>query len=151
MGNICRSPTAEAVFRALVEEEGRTAEVESDSAGTGGWHAGSPPDERATEAAAQRGITLEGSARQVQLDDFRDFDLLVAMDAENVADLQRVAPDAEAAEKIRLFREYDPEAVADGDLDVPDPYYGGDEGFERVLDMVQRASQGLLDEVAPTR
>jgi protein-tyrosine phosphatase len=151
MGNICRSPTAEGVFRALVEEEGRTADVETDSAGTGGWHVGSAPDERATEAAARRGITLEGSARQVQLDDFRDFDLLVAMDAENVADLQRVAPDAEAAGKIRLLREYDPEAATEGDLDVPDPYYGGDDGFERVLDMVQRASRGLLDEVAPSR
>jgi protein-tyrosine phosphatase len=151
MGNICRSPTAEAVFRALVEEEGRTAEVEIDSAGTGGWHVGAPPDERATEAAGRRGITVEGSARQVQPDDFREYDLLVAMDAENVADLQRVAPDPEAAAKIRLLREYDPEAVAQGDLDVPDPYYGGDDGFEQVLDMVQRASRGLLDEVAPTR
>jgi protein-tyrosine phosphatase len=151
MGNICRSPTAEAVFRALVEEEARTAEVEIDSAGTGGWHVGAPPDERATEAAGRRGIAIEGSARRVQVDDFRDFDLLVAMDAENVADLQRVAPDPESAAKIRLLREYDPEAAADGDLDVPDPYYGGDDGFEQVLDMVQRASRGLLDEVAPTR
>jgi protein-tyrosine phosphatase len=85
------------------------------------------------------------------LDDFRDFDLLVAMDAENLADLQRIAPDAESATKIRLMREYDPEAAAGGDLDVPDPYYGEDDGFERVLDMVQRASRGLLDEVAPAR
>jgi protein-tyrosine phosphatase len=150
MGNICRSPTAEGVFRALVEEEGRSAEVEIDSAGTGGWHVGAPPDERATEAAARRGITLEGSARQVVLDDFRDFDLLLAMDAENAADLQRVAPDAESAEKIRLFREYDPEAVAAGDLDVPDPYYGEDDGFERVLDMVERASRGLMEDVRST-
>jgi len=147
MGNICRSPTAEGVFRALAEEEG--VEVEIDSAGTGGWHVGAPPDERATSAAAARGIELAGGARQVRPEDFGEFDLIVAMDAENAAGLQRLAPDGEAAEKIRLMREFDPEAA--GDLDVPDPYYGGPDGFEDVLDMVERSSRGLLEEVRSTR
>jgi len=148
MGNICRSPTAEGVFRALAEEEG--VEVAIDSAGTGGWHAGAAPDERATAAAAERGIALTGAARRFDPGDFDRFDLIVAMDAENVAELQRVAPDGEAAAKIRLLREFDPEAAAAGDLDVPDPYYGGPDGFEDVLDMVQRASRGLLEEVRST-
>ena len=148
MGNICRSPTAEGVFRALAEEEG--VEVAIDSAGTGGWHAGAAPDERATAAAAERGIELTGAARRFDPGDFDRFELIVAMDAENVAELQRVAPDGEAAAKIRLLREFDPEAAAAGDLDVPDPYYGGPDGFEDVLDMVQRASRGLLEEVRST-
>lgn len=149
MGNICRSPTAEGVFRALAENE--AVEVEVDSAGTGSWHVGGPPDERATAAAAERGIELTGAARQVEPGDFDRFDLIVAMDADNVAGLQRVALDGEAAERIRLLREFDPEAAAAGDLDVPDPYYGGPDGFEDVLDMVERASAGLLDEVRSTR
>lgn len=149
MGNICRSPTAEGVFAALAEEAG--VDVEVDSAGTGGWHVGAPPDERATAAAAARGIKLTGGARQVRAEDFDEFDLIVAMDSDNVAGLQQVAPDGQAAEKIRLFREFDPEAAAAGDLDVPDPYYGGLGGFEDVLDMVERASAGLLEEVRSTR
>ena len=148
MGNICRSPTAEGVFRALAEEEG--VDVGIDSAGTGGWHVGAAPDERATAAAAARGIGLTGAARQFDAGDFDRFDLIVAMDAENVAEMQRVAPDGEAAAKIRLLREFDPEAAAAGDLDVPDPYYGGPDGFEDVLDMVQRATRGLLEEVRST-
>jgi protein-tyrosine phosphatase len=149
MGNICRSPTAEGVFSALAQDEG--VDVDVDSAGTGGWHVGAAPDERATAAAAARGIELTGGARQVRVQDFDEFDLIVAMDADNVAGLQQVAPDGEAAEKIRLFREFDPEAVAAGDLDVPDPYYGGPDGFEDVLDMTERASRGLLEEVRSTR
>ena len=146
MGNICRSPTAEGVFRALADEQG--VDVEIDSAGTGSWHVGAAPDERATAAAAERGIALIGAARQVEAADFDRFDLIVAMDADNVAGLQRLAPDGEAAEKIRLLREFDPEAG--GDLDVPDPYYGGPDGFEDVLDMVQRSSRALLEEVRST-
>ena len=137
-------------MRALVHEQGMEGEVEMDSAGTGGWHVGAAPDERATAAAARRGIELEGAARKVSGADFESFDLLVAMDAENAADLQRLAPDGEAAEKIRLLREYDPESVAAGDLDVPDPYYGGDHGFEEVLDIVDRADRGLLEEIRST-
>jgi protein-tyrosine phosphatase len=144
MGNICRSPTAEAVMRAVVAREGLDGEVRIDSAGTGSWHVGNPPDRRSTAAAEARGIVLEGAARQVTAEDFEDYDLLLAADAENVADLRRLAPDARAAEKIVLLRQFDPEAVAAGDLDVPDPYYGGPSGFEDVLDLVETACEGLL-------
>ena len=147
MGNICRSPTAEAVFASLLREEGLEREIEIDSAGTGGWHAGDPPDARATRAASARGIELTGAARQVRPADFEDFDLLVAMDADNARDLRALAPDAEAEAKVVLLREYDPTAVAAGDLDVADPYYGGPDGFEQVLDDVERAARGLLDDL----
>jgi protein-tyrosine phosphatase len=143
MGNICRSPTAEGVMRRLVEDAG--LDIEIDSAGTGAWHAGEPPDRRATLAARSRGITLEGAARQVTADDFRRFDLLIALDRANLRELLAVAPDEEAAEKVRLLREFDP--GAGGDLDVPDPYYGADRGFETVLDMVVAACRGLIDEL----
>ena len=143
MGNICRSPTAEGVMRRLVEEQG--LDIEIDSAGTGAWHAGEPPDERATLAAGRRGVTLEGAARQVRPGDFERFDLLIALDRANLRELLAVAPDEEAAEKVRLLREFDP--AAGGDLDVPDPYYGGDRGFETVLDMVEAACRGLIDEL----
>jgi protein-tyrosine phosphatase len=143
LGNICRSPTAEGVMRALVREEGLEDEIVIDSAGTGDWHAGDPPDRRATAAAASRGVVLEGRARQIKPADFEDFDLLLAMDTSNYEDLLALAPDG-AAEKVRLLRSYDPTAT---ELDVPDPYYGGAQGFEDVLDMVERASRGLLDEL----
>ena len=145
MGNICRSPTAEGVMRRLVEDAGLADRVEIESAGTGGWHAGEPPDRRATQAARRRGITLEGAARQIRPADFHDFDLLIALDRANLRELLAVAPDEEAAEKVRLLREFDPRAS--GELDVPDPYYGGDRGFETVLDMVEAACRGLLDEL----
>jgi protein-tyrosine phosphatase len=145
MGNICRSPTAEGVMRRLLEDEGLADRVELESAGTGDWHVGLPPDERATLAAGRRGITLSGAAQPVQPADFRRFDLLIAMDRSNLRELLALAPDEEAAEKVRLLREFDP--AASGDLDVPDPYYGGDRGFETVLDMVEAACRGLLDEL----
>jgi protein-tyrosine phosphatase len=154
LGNICRSPTAEGVTRRLVSERGLEDEVEVDSAGTGGWHIGAPPDRRATAAAAARGTTLEGSARRFDpARDFRDFDLILAMDADNRRDLLAAAPDGDpdARAKVRMLREFDPAARESGDLDVPDPYYGGDDGFEHVLDLVERAARGLLDEVAPRR
>jgi protein-tyrosine phosphatase len=144
MGNICRSPTAEGIMRRLLRDAELDVEVES--AGTGGWHVGEPPDERAAAAAARRGVTLEGAARQVTADDFRRYDLLIAMDRGNLRELLALAPDEDAAEKVRLLREFDP-ASAGGDLDVPDPYYGGDRGFETVLDMVEAACRGLLDEL----
>jgi low molecular weight protein-tyrosine phosphatase len=146
MGNICRSPTAEGVMRSLLREEGLEDEIEIDSAGTGGWHAGSPPDERATEAAARRGIVLEGAARQIRQADFDDYDLVLVADRENLRDVRRIAPD-DAQDKIRLLRSFDPSSS--GDLDVPDPYYGGPGGFEEVLDLVDAACRGLLEEVRP--
>jgi protein-tyrosine phosphatase len=144
MGNICRSPTAEGVMRRLLRDAELDVEVES--AGTGGWHVGEPPDERAAAAAGRRGVTLEGSARQFGPADFRRFDLLIAMDRANLRELLALAPDEEAAEKVRLLREFDPASAGD-DLDVPDPYYGGDRGFETVLDMVEAACRGLLAEL----
>lgn len=150
MGNICRSPTAEAVMRAVVAREGLEGEVEIDSAGTGAWHVGDPPDARSAAAAAQRGIVMEGAARQVTEADFEAYDLLLAADAQNVAALRAAAPDAEAAAKVRLLREFDPKSVAAGDLEVPDPYYGGPDGFEHVLDLVQDACEGLLEHVRPS-
>jgi protein-tyrosine phosphatase len=146
MGNICRSPTAEGVMRRLLREQGLEGEIEIDSAGTGGWHAGAPPDARATEAAHRRWIVLEGAARKVVPSDFDDYDLLLAADRENLADLRALAPDAEARAKVRMLREFDP-ASQGRDLDVPDPYYGGPGGFEDVLDLVEAACRGLLDEV----
>jgi len=139
MGNICRSPTAEGVMRRLLDERGLAGEIEVQSAGTGGWHAGSPPDGRATEAARARGIVLEGEARQVTRADFEDFDLLVAMDRENIADLRAIAPPG-TEDKVRL--------LLDG-RDVPDPYYGGARGFDEVLDLVQAGCERLLDDLAP--
>jgi protein-tyrosine phosphatase len=138
MGNICRSPTAEGVMRHLLAERGLENEIEVESAGTGGWHAGSPPDARSARAAAARGITLEGAARQVTRADFEEFDLLVAMDRDNLTDLQAIAPPG-TEHKVRLL-------LADG-RDVPDPYYGGPHGFENVLDLVEAACEQLLDEL----
>jgi protein-tyrosine phosphatase len=143
LGNICRSPTAEGVMRRLVLDEGLEDQIEIDSAGTGGWHVGAAPDARATETAARRGTTLTGAARRFDPRDFGRFDLVLAMDRENQRDLLAIAPDAEARAKVRLFREFDPDS-AGGDLDVPDPYYGGDDGFEHVLDLVEAAARGLL-------
>jgi protein-tyrosine phosphatase len=132
-------------MRELVRREGLEDWITIDSAGTGGWHVGDPPDARATATARARDIALEGVARRVRDSDFEDFDLLLAMDRSNLRDLQRLAPDEQAAARVRLLREFDP--VSDGDLDVPDPYYGGPSGFEQVLDLVQAACVGLLTQV----
>lgn len=149
LGNICRSPTAEGVMWALVREAGLEGSIELDSAGTGAWHVGNPPDERATETARTRGIVLEGAAREVRRADFDDFDLLIAMDRKNLADLRRLAPDERARARIRLLREFDPASAGIGvdELDVPDPYYGGPRGFEDVLDLVHAACEGLLAQI----
>jgi protein-tyrosine phosphatase len=153
MGNICRSPTAEGVLRHLVSERGLEGEIEIESAGTGGWHVGDPPDSRSAAAARKRGITLDGAARQVRADDFEDFDLLLAMDRDNLAELRALVPSG-SEHKVRMLREFEGgrDPVAGGaDLDVPDPYYGGPNGFEDVLDQVEAACRGLLDEIARTR
>lgn len=146
LGNICRSPTAEGAMRSLVDEAGLQDEIEIDSAGTGGWHVGSSADPRAVAAARTRGITLAGCARQVEQDDLDDFDLVIAMDSANMRELQRLARTDEQRAKVRLLREFDPAGV-DGDLDVPDPYYGAASGFEEVLDLVQAACAGLLAQI----
>src|ERR1017187_4324744 len=120
LGNICRSPTAEGVMRALVEEAGMQQSIELDSAGTGAWHVGNPPDARAVAAAHGRGIALEGFARQVREDDFDDFDLVLAMDRSNLRELQELAGGGERRAKVRLLREFDPAGGGDQELDVPD-------------------------------
>jgi protein-tyrosine phosphatase len=147
MGNICRSPTAEAVMRSILIEEGLEHAVEVDSAGTRGWHAGEPPDPRAQAAAGGRGIALDHAARQVTPADFGLFDLLLAMDADNLRDLRQIAPDEEALGRARLLREFDPAAGRHDSLGVPDPYYGGESHFEEVLDLVDAACRGLLAEL----
>lgn len=143
LGNICRSPTAEGVMRHLVEEQGLSGEIELDSAGTGGWHVGDPPDPRAREAARRRGIVVAGAARQVDRSDFDEFDLILAMDRANLRDLRAAAP-PDARAEITLLREFDADSVGGGDLDVPDPYYGGPDGFDDVLALVDAACRGLL-------
>src|SRR6185437_1449551 len=147
LGNICRSPTAEGTMRALVREAGMEEEIELDSAGTGAWHVGSAPDRRATAAAAGRGIALEGTARRVSASDFDDFDLIIAMDSANLSELRALASDDAGRAKVRLLREFDPASDGSGDLDVPDPYYGEGDGFERVLDMVEASCRGLLAQI----
>jgi protein-tyrosine phosphatase len=132
-------------MRELVQREGLQEWITVDSAGTGGWHVGDPPDARATSTARTHGIVLEGAARQVKASDFEDFDLLLAMDRSNLRDLHHLAPDEEASARVKLLREFDP--ASSGDLDVPDPYYGGAGGFEEVLDLVQAACAGLLAQV----
>ncbi len=133
-------------MRGLLREEGLEDAVEVDSAGTGDWHVGDPPDRRATAAAQARGIVLEGAARQVARADFDDFDLILAADRRNLRDLRALLP-PDARAKVHLLREFDPASEGAPDLDVPDPYYGGDDGFEHVLDLVEAACRGLLDDL----
>lgn len=141
MGNICRSPTAEGVFRKLVEAQAPGLSVRIDSAGTHAYHVGEPPDPRACRAAERRGVDLSSQrARRVAEDDFRIFDLVIAMDELNHALLLERSP-PEHHDRVRLFMDFAPQL---GRKDVPDPYYGGSNGFEQVLDLVEEASIGLL-------
>jgi len=144
MGNICRSPTAEAVFRHYVENAGMSGLILIDSAGTHNYHVGDPPDSRALHSAQQRGYDMSKlRGRQVGEDDFRRFDYVLAMDRANLAILQSITP-RNSDTRARLFLEY---ARHHAEREVPDPYYGGADGFERVLDMVEDAAQGLLEEI----
>ncbi|MEG3629881.1 low molecular weight protein-tyrosine-phosphatase [Streptomyces poriticola] len=145
-GNICRSPMAESVFRARVAESGLEGRVGVDSAGTGGWHEGEGADPRTMAVLERNGYGLDHTARQFQVEWFSRLDLVIALDAGHLRALRRMAPTEQDAAKVRLLRSYDP-AVSGGDLDVPDPYYGGADGFEECLEMVVAASQGLLAEV----
>jgi protein-tyrosine phosphatase len=145
LGNICRSPTAEAVFRDLVQREAAGLVVEADSAGTHAYHVGSAPDARTVAAALRRGIDMSKlKARVVEAADFERFDLLLAMDEQNYRHLLRIAP-PERRDRIRLFLEFAPQQ---GRREVPDPYYGGATGFEDVLDLVEEAARGLLAALA---
>jgi protein-tyrosine phosphatase len=143
MGNICRSPTAEGVFRHLVREAGLVDQIEVDSAGTHAYHIDNPPDRRAVAAAERRGYSLDGiRARRIEDEDFDRFDYIIAMDRDNLALLHEQAPDRHAG-KLHLFMQFS----GSPHDEVPDPYYGGLAGFERVLDLVEDASQGLLRQI----
>lgn len=142
MGNICRSPTAEGVARYIIENNAIASLFEVDSAGTHAYHLGEAPDPRAQRAAQRRGIDLSRlRARRVEIEDFETFDLILAMDQANLESLRRICPPA-YQQKLELFMRYARNFPVD---EVPDPYYGGDKGFELVLDMVEDAAQGLLD------
>ena len=149
LGNICRSPLAEGLFRALVRDEGLADHFEIDSAGTSGYHDGEPPDPRTREVARRRGIELEGESRKVGAEDLERFDYVVVMDAENLGAVRRLAERARPGTDVHLLRRWDPEA--DGDLDVPDPYFGGPRGFEDVHEIVERACRGLLEHIRAER
>ena len=141
LGNICRSPTAEAVLRGLAAREAPELTLIVDSCGTANYHPGAPPDRRSQAAARKRGYDLSGlRARQVRAADFADFDLILAMDRSNLQELRAMAP-PDARAKIQLFLDHAPEQPAQ---EVPDPYYGGSTGFEDVLDLIEVASRGLL-------
>ena len=144
MGNICRSPTAHGVFRSLVAREGLADAITIDSAGTHAYHVGSGPDKRAQATARSRGVDLSDLvARRVESGDFDQFDYVLAMDQENFISLSEICPD-EHIEKIHMFMDFAPGMRT---REVPDPYYGGPSGFERVFDLVEAASEGLLDEI----
>lgn len=148
LGNICRSPTAEGVFRKLVRDMKLEHEFEIDSAGTHAYHVGEPPDERAQAACARRGIDISGlSGRRAEAGDMETFDYVLAMDRENLDNLRRICPPGFES-RIRLFMEFAP---ARREKEVPDPYFGGTGGFDRVLDMIEDAAQGLLEDVRRTR
>ncbi len=142
LGNICRSPLAEGVFQTLVRARGLDAHYAVDSAGTGGWHAGEAPDPRSLDVARRNGIALTSRARQVLLSDLRDFDWVIAMDRDNLGELRGLARTAGVTPRLHLLREFDPDP---DDGEVPDPYYGGPDGFDDVFAMVHRSCSALLD------
>lgn len=143
LGNICRSPTAEGVMAHLLAEEGLSDAVAIDSAGTSAYHVGESPDRRSTATAKRRGIRLEGASRQFVKSDFARFEYVVAMDLSNRQNLLSLAPDDAARAKVSLLRDFDPDSPSNSE--VPDPYYGGPDGFDVVLDICLAGCRGLLD------
>ncbi|GMR12066.1 MAG: low molecular weight protein-tyrosine-phosphatase [Gemmatimonadota bacterium] len=143
LGNICRSPLAEAVMRHHLSAAGIEGSVRVDSAGTGAWHEGDSPDPRACAVAERNGVTLNGSARRVVPADFHDFDYVLAMDRTNLRDLEYLQASSGGDAHVALFRHFDP--LAEGDSTVPDPYYGGSSGFERIYEMVDRTCRELVE------
>ena len=142
-GNIIRSPLAENLFRQLAQERGLGERYDLDSAGTSAYHVGEPPDRRMRQVAEEQGFRYSGRARQFRPEELDEFDLVLAMDRSNFRILQGWAKDQEQLDKIRLMREFDPQAGSD--LDVPDPYYGGKEGFYVTYEIVNRSSEGLME------
>lgn len=143
LGNIVRSPLAENIFRQLAEQAEQGSRFRVDSAGTSSWHIGEPPDSRMRRVAAQHGLHYQGSARQVTRQDLANFDVIIAMDRDNRAVLFSLANGASQQEKIHLLREFDPHGQLNSE--VPDPYYGGVDGFEETYRIVERSCQGLLE------
>src|SRR5687767_3350019 len=143
MGNICRSPVAESVFRHLARERGVENLFEIDSAGTSGWHDGSPPDARSVATARARGVEVAGASRKLTAEDLHRFDYVIAMDGQNHANIARLQVSCAGGCRVHLLREWDPEADRP---DVPDPYYGGERGFDEVHDIVERSSAALLED-----
>ncbi len=144
MGNICRSPTAHGVFRQMVEQENLLDSIEIDSAGTHAYHVGNPPDARALQTGRGRGLDFSDlRARQACVDDFHEFDYILAMDNDNHSGLAAICPAGQEG-RLRMFMEFAPQMNIG---EVPDPYYGGDSGFENVFDMVEAASRGLLEHI----
>ena len=144
LGNICRSPSAENIMKHLIEQAGLSDRIICDSAGTSSYHIGSPPDRRMTIAAKNRGIKLEGEARQFQKTDFEEFDLILAMDRENYRDILYLDRDGKYKDKVRLMCDF---CTRHNIKEVPDPYYGGPEGFDRVIDILLDACEGLLQSI----
>lgn len=143
LGNIVRSPAAENLFRYHAEQAGVGDKYEIDSAGTASYHVGDPPDSRMRQVAAGRGLQYDGRGRQIRPRDLDEYDLIIPMDTHNFDDLQSLASRGNPRAKIRLMRDFDPQA--DGERSVPDPYYGGIDGFERVYDILERSTRCLLD------
>jgi low molecular weight protein-tyrosine phosphatase len=143
LGNICRSPAAEGLFNHFITELGLEGLHRSDSAGTSSYHIGEPPDSRMTSVARERGIQFSGSARQITSADFNEYDFILVMDEQNFEEVLNLSPSPDASKKLMYFREFDPEA--NGDMAVPDPYFGGAKGFEEVLEMLTRTVKNLID------
>ena len=148
LGNICRSPSAEAVMKRLVKDAGLGDRIEIDSAGIAGYHEGDRADSRMRAHAARRGYSLDSISRPVRQWDFHDFDLIIGMDDQNIQDLKKLAPDLESSSKIHRMSEYLSTHTYDH---IPDPYYGGAEGFELVLDLLEDACTGLLEAISSNR
>ncbi|WP_340105128.1 low molecular weight protein-tyrosine-phosphatase [Rhodohalobacter sp. 8-1] len=144
LGNICRSPTAEGVFQHLVNERGLQSYFYVDSAGTSAYHIGELANSKSRETAREYGIELRSRARRFEDEDLQEFDLIVVMDKENLENIKALDPESNFKDKIVLLREYDP---APGDGEVPDPYYGGLDGFQNVFNIVKRSCKALLDEL----
>jgi protein-tyrosine phosphatase len=142
LGNICRSPAAEGTMNHLIDKAGLADQLECDSAGTSNYHIGNPPDHRMMQTAQRRGIPLPGRARQFSSEDFEVFDLILAMDQQNYKDILSLDPAGQYRHKVRLMCDF---CTQHSDQEVPDPYYGGQAGFEYVLDLLLDACQGLLD------
>ena len=150
LGNICRSPLAQGIFEALIIKENCQDLVYVESAGTGSWHIGKPPDSRMQSTARKNNVDLNSLARQFQPEDYHRFDLVFAMDQANFIDLASLSSSKIVKKKLRLFRSFDPENLSKLPLDVPDPYYGGNNGFDNVFNIIHRTSPKILEFIKTT-